>query len=826
MKTYTSDLDSLWSENVYIDKIADDGNWITFTEDYWHKEDSHHLLKTDHKKHIKLPKSSKADFSPDHKWFASKSEDNVLTLIDLNSDFKKIWLHVHNFEFSSDGKYLNTLTRDSTLLFHLNVFDLNNWNFDTFPGVKEFICLQEYELLFLSETNDSTQSLIVFNPVNKQKKILYESIGKEIRNVDWTPASESIVFMEKDKDSNQIVHINRKGEVKKLKDYDLNTFYPNYKIHAKNAFHSGASEDYVFFYRQPMEDGVAKGKKVENWNTTDSVIYPRRQAYKNQTEDSLLTLWNLKENKIHEVSTREKPSIILNPHLDFCLVYNELIYEPMYKEYPYVDIYIKMIDSGKELLISDKVYNHPLNISISPKGNYVAFFRDSQWWVWDVKRQKTISVNSSNLTDFLENEKPNKVGLTPFETVFWVSDGNSILISDEYDVWKFDIPKNNLSRLTQGKEQNKKYRVARDYYSNTKKYLYFFLNAYSFMLPNEEIVIEITKDDDSKSYELFNGKTSLKIAEGEKSTSEIRGVNHHYFYKTQKYNAPPSIHYRNLKSPNSTLLYQSNEDLLHYDLGYSKKIQYPTKNCDTLGGALLYPSNFNPRKKYPLVVFIYEKASENIHNFNSPIFPGYTGFNPLKYSLNGYFVLLPDIKYEIGNPGNSALDAVVNSVDATSKVAPIDHKKIGLYGHSFGGYEAAFIATQTDKFTAIVAGSAPTDFSSWYHSVGWDWNKPEMWRFESGQFRMGDSFYKVKEKYLENSPIEHIGKLNTPLLLWAGKKDLQVHWVQSVSFFLSMMRLKKEGKLLLYEDYHALTDKENQLHLSKEIFNWFNFYLK
>jgi dipeptidyl aminopeptidase/acylaminoacyl peptidase len=297
-------------------------------------------------------------------------------------------------------------------------------------------------------------------------------------------------------------------------------------------------------------------------------------------------------------------------------------------------------------------------------------------------------------------------------------------------------------------------------------------------------------------------------------------------YRSQNVHSSPSIHYLNLKNKVAKEIHQSNPKLKQVDLRKPQFLNYSWGNNE-LSGALIYPSNFNPSKKYPMIVFIYEKASVNTNVFNPPSNYSYIGFNALNYVTDDYFVFYPDISYKAGAPGISALNCVKSGVNEVLKLGYVDAKKIGLYGHSFGGYESAFIATQTDMFAAIVAGAPATNLTSHYHGVGWNFNRPEIWRYESQQWRMGVSFYDNKEAYWRNSPLQYAENIQTPLLLWTGKQDFQVHWMQSIEMFIALKRLNKNCKLLLFENEgHSIKNGENQLLLSKEIKRWFDFHCK
>jgi dipeptidyl aminopeptidase/acylaminoacyl peptidase len=206
---------------------------------------------------------------------------------------------------------------------------------------------------------------------------------------------------------------------------------------------------------------------------------------------------------------------------------------------------------------------------------------------------------------------------------------------------------------------------------------------------------------------------------------------------------------------------------------------------------------------------------------------GTSGFNPTHYALDGYFVLMPDIEYEIGNPGISALNYVEESIDHVIKKVKIDTTKIGLYGFSFGGYESAFIATQTNKFAAIASGAAVTNMVTFYHAVNWGTGREEMWRMEDYQMRMDKPYYERKEDYIKNSPFHSIENLNTPILLWAGAQDYHIDYNESIRFYLALRRLNKKVKLLLFENQgHNILDYKKQEYLSHAIKEWFDKYCK
>lgn len=151
----------------------------------------------------------------------------------------------------------------------------------------------------------------------------------------------------------------------------------------------------------------------------------------------------------------------------------------------------------------------------------------------------------------------------------------------------------------------------------------------------------------------------------------------------------------------------------------------------------------------------------------------------------------------------------------------------GLIGHSFGGYEADLIISQTDRFAAAVSGSGWTDLVSSYLFINSGFKKPEYFRAEDDQIRIGKSLYEDPQSYLQNSPVLLAASIKTPLLGWTGKEDPTVHPLQSMEFYMALRRLNKTHTLLVYpEEGHFLLKKENQKDLSERIQQWFDCYLK
>nr|WP_277875379.1 prolyl oligopeptidase family serine peptidase [Aequorivita sp. KMM 9714] len=517
---------------------------------------------------------------------------------------------------------------------------------------------------------------------------------------------------------------------------------------------------------------------------------------------------------------------------DFAVVYDQLQYEPLYKYFPNVDLYLKNLKTGELRLICENQYTGGNYVTISPTGKYITYFKGTDWWVYNVKTDENVNITKESHQIFYNSEHQLPGDAFPYGNPGWLQNEEYLALYDQFDIWLMSPDGKIKKRITRGREENIRYRINRD--DGRKPFNFLTINhnfSSSTFASDNGILLELF---DYKSYKTgfayWNENSEIQpllLENGKIDQVHIDQDSRVLVYRHQRFDQPISIHSYDLKKKTKRIIHQTNKELMDYDLGTSEFIEYGLEDGTSLRGSLIYPANYDSNKKYPLIVEIYEKESRDINNFEPPSNLSYDGFNLLKFTLNDYFVLYPDIFYTIGEPGVSALKSVSAAVEKVLETGLVDKKRIGLIGHSFGGYETAFIITQTDLFAVAVAGAPITDVVNYYHQVHWDSKYEQMWRLENQQFRFGNSFYKMKDAFFRNSPLQHVEKIETPLLLWTGNTDTNVNWSQSVQMFLALKRLKKKAKLILYDkEGHAINKAENQTHLSETIFQWMENHLK
>jgi dipeptidyl aminopeptidase/acylaminoacyl peptidase len=226
-----------------------------------------------------------------------------------------------------------------------------------------------------------------------------------------------------------------------------------------------------------------------------------------------------------------------------------------------------------------------------------------------------------------------------------------------------------------------------------------------------------------------------------------------------------------------------------------------------------------------MMVYIYERLSQNVHNFVRPQ-PG-TSINMAYYVSNGYLVLTPDIVYTTGHPGQSALKCVLPAVQAVVEKGYVNRNAIGIQGHSWGGYQIAYMLTQTNVFKAAEAGAPVANMISAYDGIRWGTGLPRQFQYEKTQSRIGGSIWEYPMRFLENSPIFHMDRVKTPVLILHDDGDDAVPWYQGIEMFLSLRRMGKEAYLFNYNgEAHGLRKRHNQKDFTVRMQQFFDHLLK
>lgn len=810
-------------ETIYNGDISNNGNWMFYTSQRESAIDTIFVKETSGEKLYKIPGGSEGKFTNRGKYFISLSENSGLTVINLEKDVTTQIDSVRWWYNTSDENFLMAKKQhpdNSELL----IKNLNSGQEMYLNQLEEFKINPLKNQIAFSTTVNSISSVKVIDLNTYKISTFRESKEHRFDRINWSEDGNTLAFFEILRNgiigqttitscSNGICKQINKGDNNILNGIEINREYMEFTDNGDFVLFKGKQTDLK------SADQIPKG--VQRWLSKDKVIYPRRKMKGNLDEEDILFSWNIKSGAIKMVtdSIGTKVEIVSS---DFILKIDELAYEPQFKFVADVDYYRYNLKTGTQKLVLKK--QNPDQVFTDPLGKFLVFFKDNAWRSYDIYHDKYYDLSSNLTVPFASSSKFKENQKTPYSTgIKWVTGENAILVYDEFDVWKLSLDGRHQIKLTNGRELKRIFRPVVDFAIRKK------MEQNAVNLKTGLLLHAVDENMDSGYFLQHEDGSLACLAFGPFGVDGIKWtLNMDYItFRLQSYTLSPQLHFYDRKKNITTTLVKSNEKQNIKNWGTTEILEYKMKDGSLSKAFLIYPINYNPEKIYPMIVFIYEKQTKYMNDFYPLSEWDSSGFNPTHYALDGYFVLMPNIEYEVGNPGLSALKYVDESIDYILEKVKIDSTRIGLNGFSFGGYESAFIATQTNRFAAVVAGAAITNMVSYYHTINWGNGKEEMWRMEDYQMRMGKPYYERKEAYVANSPFHSIENMNTPMLLWSGANDFHVDYLQSIHFYLGLRRLHKNAELLLFEDEgHSIMDYKKKKYLGVAVKNWFDKYCK
>lgn len=540
------------------------------------------------------------------------------------------------------------------------------------------------------------------------------------------------------------------------------------------------------------------------WHWQDRRLQPQQQVEEGRDKNfSYLAIYRVPEKKFIRLADDSLRQVTAAPKGDWALGYDDRDYELMSNldGRRYQDIYVIDTKTGTRKLALKK--NRWSN-SISPDGRLFLYYDDGHFFAYDLATGQSNNMTAKVPAVFYNVEDDHNVVKPPRFPLGWTKDSKSVLMSDGWDVWSVPAATGQAVNLTvNGKKDGIRYRNRYQLDPEEKGIdlaAPVYIGSYGEWTKKAGIARIDNGRPGAKSLLWddagFSGLTKAKKAEA-------------YFYTRETYKDAPEYHVADASLANGkqlTTTYPQQKDFL-WSAG-SKLLDYTSAKGDKLQAALFLPANYQPGRSYPTVVYIYEKLSQG---YNGYTVPTANGFNKSVYTSQGYAVLMPDIAYRINDPGMSAVWCVLPALEEAIKTGVVDKDRVGLHGHSWGGYQTAFLITQTGAFRAAIAGAALTDMISMYNLIYWNTGGGNMGIFESSQGRFTGAPVDNVEAYIRNSPIYHAKNVKTPLLLLHNDKDGAVDFTQGIEYFSTLRRLQKPVVMLQYKgENHGLAVPANR----------------
>lgn len=559
---------------------------------------------------------------------------------------------------------------------------------------------------------------------------------------------------------------------------------------------------------------------VQVWHPKDTIVMPRQKLdARRERERSMLAAWNVPEGRLVRIARQigEEATPIKRSGKALVIDTNAFAMDRSIGRV-YGNAWTIDLASGQQADVAQRIEDRLLQSS--PGGKYLLYMKGDQYWTVDVASGKQTNITATIASSFIDRESDD-TGDTkpPFGVGGWTTGDQSVLIYDKLDIWEIKADGAGATRLTNGATGEIRSRIVRldpdaewidwaqtvyigQFGLRSKK------NGYATIAPGPGGAVTPLVLLDRRVDRLAKARRAER-----------------FVYAAQDFDDSPDYFVGGPTLAGATQITNTNPFMRDYAWGRTELIEYKNKQGVALQGVLTYPAGYTPGRKYPMVVYMYEKLSDNLHFFSAPSERDY--YNAAAFSASGYFYLQPDIVFRPRDPGLSVVDAVGPAVQRVIAMGVVDPNQIGSIGHSWGGFDSAFLATHTKIFKASVAGAAITDLVSNYGNHHWSSGIAETDHIETGQQRMQVPIYDDLQAYIRNSAIYTAHTMTTPLLLMTGDNDGTVHFHQSVALYNIARRAGRNVVMLTYggED-HSLRKRQNQIDYHHRIFEWFGHHLK
>ncbi len=572
----------------------------------------------------------------------------------------------------------------------------------------------------------------------------------------------------------------------------------------------------------PDDDKVS----VDLWHYQDDYIQPMQKVRAaSERTRTYRAVYHLAEKKLVQLADRTMAEITPNEDGLWALGGDDREYRHMIEyDTRYADSYLVNTFTGERKVLTKK---HTGQVTWSPNGKYALYFNGKDWMTAAVPEGKSATLTANlGVAFWREDDDQPAASFPPYGNGGWTKDGRYVLLYDEFDVWRVAPDGSEAKNLTAGvgRKQHNIFRavnLARDREDPDSRWLD----------PAQPLLLR-AENKDTRDTGFFRARIDSpaepqKLLMAAKSFSPpTKAKNADVLFLTeQRFDEFPDVQVTNATFAKLQKVTDANPQRAQMLWGTGELIHYRNVDGVELTGALYKPENFDPAKKYPMLVYLYEKLSQNVNNFVDPR-PSHN-INFAYYTSNGYLVLTPDIVYTVGSPGQSALKCVLPAIQAVVDKGFVNENAIGIQGHSWGGYQIAYMVTQTNRFRAAAAGAPVSNMTSAYDGIRWGPGLPRQFQYERSQSRIGGTLWEKPMRFIENSPVFMADRVRTPLLMLHNDADDAVPWYQGIEYFLALRRLGKEAYLFTYNgEPHGLRRRPNQKDYTVRLQQFFDYYLK
>jgi dienelactone hydrolase len=485
------------------------------------------------------------------------------------------------------------------------------------------------------------------------------------------------------------------------------------------------------------------------------------------------------------------------------------------------DVWLLDATTGARAKVAARV---PFGAQLSPAGRFVLWFGDDgRWRAYEAATKRTVDLTGRlSGVNFAQETWDTPSTPAPWGVAGWTAGDRSVLLYDRWDIWELDPRGERAPRMVTDSLGRRRGLVLRHVQLDT---------AQRFLDPSQPILLS-AMDDATKASGFWRDRLDVVarpeslVMRDRRFGTPIRAKDAAVMLVSrQSYTEAPDLWVSGPDFRDAARVSDANPQMRDYPWGSAQLVSWRSADGIPLRGLLFKPAGFDPAKQYPMLVYFYEQLSDELH-LHRMTFPRNT-IQPAHYVSNGYLVFFPDIAYTEGYPGPSAVKSIIPGVQMLLDSGFVKEDGVGIAGQSWGGYQTAYIITQSNLFKAAFAGAPVANMTSAYGGIRWESGLARAFQYEKTQSRIGGSIWEYPLRYLENSPLFSADRIETPLLIMHNDGDGAVPWYQGIEMFVAMRRLGKEAYLINYNgDAHNPTKRANQQDMAMRMMQFFDHHLR
>jgi dipeptidyl aminopeptidase/acylaminoacyl peptidase len=696
---------------------------------------------------------------------------------------------------------------------------------------------------FLQDKPDTTKidsvKVFMFEPDRVSTSLIFEARGTVKKLTTDRPGNQISFIYTSDTSKNKVFELwISKGASKAFKAVDtLNMALPlNWSVSENGnlSFSDDGTRLYFGTASRPMkeaEDTLLDEEKyrLDIWSWTDDVLQPvQKKQLDEERKRSFQAVYHIDRNVMFQLADTLVPVLrtYQKGNSDFALASSNLKYRKSlsWDSNDYTDYYIVNVETGSRKLVLE---NTPSQVYLSPAGNYMLIYDIIQkaWFSMPAQGGEKRNLTSSLQYPFYDelNDVPDYP--RPYGMAGFLDDNRHVIVYDRHDLWLLDLSGNEAPvNMTNGfgRRNNLRLRYLRldpEAEFITRKEV-LFLSAFNYE-NKESGYCSLRKGKPSDPQILIMDKASFSRNPIKARKADM------LIWQRETWAESPELYTGDMTMNGQRKISDTNPQQNKYNWLTAELVEWNSFDNSKLQGILYKPENFDPSRKYPMIVYFYERSSDGLYSYFQPA-PSASIINRSFAASNGYLLFVPDIPYKTGYPGQSCYDAVISGTTSLlDRFDFIDRNRLGLDGQSWGGYQIAWLVTRSDLFACAYSGAPVSNMISAYGGIRWESGMSRMFQYEHSQSRIGGTLWEKPMQFIENSPIFFIPEINTPLLIMHNDADGAVPWYQGIEFFVALRRLGKPAWFLSYNDEaHNLVKRPNRKDISIRKMQFFDHYLK